>query len=327
MRKQTLASAVSLTALGLLMVFAGVPEAQALAVGSFERTLQVSGPVEMEVTTGSGDIEVHTGPANSVQISGRIKSNNWFSNQEEKIRKIEAHPPIEQSGNTIRIGHLSDPELRHGISISYRVTVPVATRLTSHTGSGDLRLEGIHGPADLHSGSGNVTARNIGSEVQANTGSGDVQLENVKGGVHAEAGSGDVKASGIGGAFDGRSGSGNIRLEQTAPGDVHVETGSGNVELRGVHGSLNARTGSGDMEVDGVPTGEWRLHAGSGNITVRVPSEAAFDVDAESNSGTISLNHPVTVQGRIERRQVHGKVRGGGSLLEARTGSGDIEIN
>ncbi len=311
----------------LMMICALATLANAAVEGSFERSLLVSGPVDLNVETGSGDITVQTGPGNVVKVNAHIRASGWLSDQEARVRKIEANPPIEQNGNTIRVGHLHDLQLGRNISINYLIVVPAATHLISNTGSGDMKIEGIQGPLEGHSGSGNVTISSVGSDVEVETGSGDIRLENLKGNARAHAGSGGIIATGIAGAFDGGSGSGDIRLEQTAAGAVRVATGSGNLELQRVQGALSAKTGSGEIQVDGVPSGEWRLRAGSGNILLRVPHEAAFDLDASTNSGTISLNdHPVTVQGTIGRHEVRGKVHGGGNLLEVRTGSGDVEI-
>ncbi len=75
--------------------------------------------------------------------------------------------------------------------------------------------------------------------------------------------------------------------------------------------------------------------AGSGGITVRLSSEAAFDLYARTSSGSISTDHPLTVQGtikrrelrgKVQRRELRGKVRGGGYLVDMRTGSGSIHI-
>ena len=44
-------------------------EAQTRAEGMFERTLTVGGPVTLDIRTGSGNIEIHSGPAE--QHSGR----------------------------------------------------------------------------------------------------------------------------------------------------------------------------------------------------------------------------------------------------------------
>ncbi|HLK33843.1 MAG TPA: hypothetical protein VKT29_12185, partial [Terriglobales bacterium] len=72
MAKHTRMLAVLGGALAALLWLSGTP-AQAAARGSFERTLTVSGPVNLDVSTGSGDISVHKGPVGSVQVSGRIK--------------------------------------------------------------------------------------------------------------------------------------------------------------------------------------------------------------------------------------------------------------
>lgn len=156
------------TVVCLLSAFASAAD------GSFERTLQVTGPVNLQVETGSGNIEVRTGGANQVQITGRIKINDWFggNNGEEKVKRLEANPPIQQSGNDVRIGHIDDPELRRNISISYEVVVPADTQLRSHTGSGNQTVGGIHGPAEVGSGSGGLKISDIGGSVRADAGSG-----------------------------------------------------------------------------------------------------------------------------------------------------------
>jgi DUF4097 and DUF4098 domain-containing protein YvlB len=300
--------------------------AQADAQGSFQRTLQVNGQVDLDITTGSGNIDVRTGQSNTVQITGKIRAHGWSGNADEKVRKLEGNPPIEQSGNSIRIGEIHDPELKRNVSISYEVVVPADTRLQSRTGSGDQKVDGIHGPLEANTGSGNVSITNVGNGVQAHTGSGDMRLENIKGDLLARTGSGGIRANGIAGGFDGESGSGDIQLDQTAAGEVRARAGSGDLELRGVQGLLTADTGSGDVTVDGTPKGSWRVTTGSGTVKVRVPADVGFNLDAHTSSGTISVDHPLTVQGRIGKRDLHGKVGNGGSVLEVKTGSGDIDI-
>src|SRR5579862_1130048 len=82
------------------------------ADGSFDRTLNVSGNVDIDVSTGSGSIHIRQGSGSRVEIHGRIHpTNNPFAsdrNAEDAIRRIEANPPIEQSGQSIRIGRILD---------------------------------------------------------------------------------------------------------------------------------------------------------------------------------------------------------------------------
>jgi DUF4097 and DUF4098 domain-containing protein YvlB len=281
----------------------------------------------MELTTGSGNVQVRTGNSSEVQVTGRIRATDWFEgNVEERIKRIESNPPIQQSGNTIRVGHLDDPELRHNISISYDVTVPAETELRVESGSGNQRVEGIRGPLQVSAGSGGLNISAIGDRVHAETGSGDIEIDRVQGNVRAKTGSGSIRADEIAGAFEADTGSGHITLQQTAPGSVHVDTGSGGVELHGVHGSLDAKAGSGTIEAEGSPTGAWNLHTGSGTVQLKIPSDASFDLVAHTSSGSISVDQPHTVQGSIGRKEIRGKVGGGGVPVEVETGSGDIQI-
>ena len=70
----------------LILVCAHSTTAAAYAEGSFERTLQVTGPVDLDVSTGSGSIQIRTGGANQVQVTGHIKTRDWLGgNGEEKV--------------------------------------------------------------------------------------------------------------------------------------------------------------------------------------------------------------------------------------------------
>ena len=316
----------SLVTIAVLIVLGSLPSMA--AEGSFDRTLSVTGPVRLDVSTGSGSIQIHTGSGNQVHVTGHIKSTDWFGNAEERVKQIEANPPIQQSGNDIRIGHMEDRdrELMHSISISYELVIPADTELRSHTGSGSQTIAGVHGETEVSSGSGSLRVSDIGSRVKAETGSGDIEIDRVQGAVRARAGSGSIRATSVAGGFDAETGSGHISLEQSAPGSVRADTGSGGMELRGVKGSLEAHAGSGGIQVEGEPTGPWTVHTGSGTVRLQLASSASFDLDARTSSGSLSVDQPVTVQGSLAKKHIQGKVRGGGVPVDVETGSGNIEI-
>jgi DUF4097 and DUF4098 domain-containing protein YvlB len=294
--------------------------------GTFRRSLNVTGPVNLDLTTGSGNVTVRTGSEGKVEITGHVRASGWFDGGQDRVSRIEANPPIQQSGNSIRIGHIQDTDLFHNISISYELVVPAQTQLTSHSGSGRQEVDGLAGTINVDAGSGDVRISNIGNTVRAQTGSGDMTLENIKGEVHANTGSGSIRATEIAGGFEGETGSGHIVFQQSAPGSVRVKTGSGGIEARGVRGSLEARAGSGEIEADGEPRGGWIVHTGSGSVRLRLATDAAFDLNAHTSSGSISVNRPVTVQGIVNRKEIRGRVRGGGPEVEVQTSSGNIEI-
>jgi DUF4097 and DUF4098 domain-containing protein YvlB len=313
------------------IIAAAVVAAPAFAAqeGHFDRTLSVTGAVDLTVQTGSGNIAVKPGDSNKMEIHATIHANHSWLNGDAsaRIHDIEANPPIEQNGSTIRIGHFDDRDRERGISINYEVIVPAQTKLHSESGSGDERIDGIAGPVEATSGSGELKLSNIGNEVHARTGSGGVELSSIKGGARVSSGSGTIRAMGIAGGLNASSGSGEVKLEQAAAGDVEISTGSGDVNIKGAKGAVRATTGSGEINAQGTPTGDWNLHTGSGSVTVEFPENAAFELYARTSSGNIETKHEVSVQGNVGTRELRGKVGSGGAVrVELRTSSGTIRI-
>jgi len=300
----------SLLAIILVVLLASTFAAASTPQGTFEKTFSVSGPVDLDVQTRSGDIIVRSGAAGSVSIRGKIfVGDHWlFGSRHADVSDIEQHPPLRQEGNSIHIDYVSARD----ISVDYEITVPADTTIRTRSGSGDQTVEGTHGNADLQSGSG------------------DMKLSRLTGEIRLQTGSGDVRAREIAGPVRGGAGSGNIELEETGAGDIDLHTGSGNITARGIQGAFRADAGSGDITAEGAQTGAWGIRTGSGNVHVRLPANAAFDADISTSSGTLDVDAPITmtVQGRVQesRKSIHGKVRGGGPLLTLRTGSGDIHI-
>ena len=277
----------------------------------FSRTLTVSGSTNVSVSTGSGYVKVVPGSNSEVRIVGHVRagSGGWFAgNADERIRQIAANPPIVQSGSSITIGQTQgNNDLYRNIVIDYDINVPAATTLRANSGSGSVMIGGIMGA------------------VTANTGSGDVQVSNIGSDAKLETGSGSIRADGIHGSATLQTGSGDIELRQSAAGDVRAQTGSGSLRIHGFNGGLRAGTGSGDIEIDGTPSSDWKLETGSGSVRLTV-GNAKFSLNASTGSGTVHVAQPILMQGTLNRHHVLGAVNGGGPVIKAETGSGDIEI-
>jgi len=301
----------SVLAIALVVLFASTMVFASSPQGTFEKTLTVSGPVDLEVLTRSGDVTVRAGSSGSVFIRGKIYvGDHWLGgNRDADVHEIEQHPPIRQDGNSIHIDYVN----MHNISVTYEISVPAQTAVRTHSGSGDQTIEGTHGNVDTQTGSGNV------------------KLANLTGEIRLQTGSGDIRARQISGAVRGGTGSGGIEVEEISSGDIDLHTGSGNINARGIQGSFRGETGSGDVTAEGTQSGSWEVRTGSGNVRLRLPANAAFDADISTSSGSIDVGAPIemTVQGRVDNshRQIRGKVRGGGPMLRVHTGSGDIHID
>jgi beta-lactamase regulating signal transducer with metallopeptidase domain len=254
---------------------------------SFDRTLTVSGEAQLIVSTGSGNIHLTRGSGNQIRIHGQIHLSHEGS--EGQAREIAANPPIEQTGDVIRVGQQHGQHSR-GISINYQIEAPAGTLLEVTSGSGDIVDEGVGKNAKLETGSGNISA------------------------------------NGLQGAFVVKTGSGDITAQQTGQGDVKAETGSGNVEIKEIHGSFSGKTGSGDIKATGTPSAPWTLETGSGNVELWA-GNAPLTLDASTGSGSVNTDHEMLVKGSLNHHHITGNLNGGGPLVHVQTGSGDISVH
>jgi hypothetical protein len=268
-----------------------VVKAQTPAEGDFERTLAVSGPVDLSVHTGSGHIDIRTGSGNSVHVVGHIRTSfSWSGDTPAaRVAQIQAHPPIEQNGNTVRVGNTANDPLYQNVSISYELVVPASTQVRAQSGSGSESIGSLRGPVDAQTGSGSISLAQTGGDVRAMTGSGDIDVERIDGALDAQTGSGHVRVGAVAGAVKAHTGSGRIEITQTGRGNVDLETGSG-------------------------------------GVTLGLPNDAAFALNVHTGSGSIHTTQPLMAQGANSRHHLQGTVRGGGASVTIRTGSGSVQI-
>ena len=255
----------------------------------FERNLSASSATDLYVSTGSGHIHIYPGSDSEVHVKARLHAGwNAGGDIEERMRRIAANPPISQSGKEIHIGEVPQEQrnLYNNITIDYEISAPRAVALNLRSGSGDvqvdnvgrflkgetgsgsIRAHGIAGPADLHTGSGDVELQQTSAgEVKASTGSGSIRINGLAGPLTARTGSGDIEANGnLTGPSRLQTGSGSIRahIAHDARFNVDASTGSGSIHVAGVSGehhhlstaingggpALEAHTGSGDIEIN-----------------------------------------------------------------------------
>ncbi len=259
---------------------------------NFDRTLNVSSQPDLYVSTGSGSIRVHPGSGSQIHIVGHVHA-GWsaFGDVNARIKRIVENPPITQSGNAIHVGESSDRSLFNNISIDYEVIVPAATALDLKSGSGDIEVDHVGRYLSGISGSGSVRANGLHGPAKLETGSGDIELEEeAHGDVNARTGSGSIRVHGFDGTFNAKTGSGDIEGDGNLQGAATLTSGSGSVRLHiapSAHFDFEATTGSGDIRLNfpGAPQQSDRnrhhmtapingggpaleIHTGSGDIEV-----------------------------------------------------------
>jgi hypothetical protein len=235
--------------------------------GQFEKTLTVSGAADLDIATDSGGILVRGGQPGSVQVHAFLKAGRGRlfdrGDVERRIRSLEQNPPVEQTGNRIRIGHVRDKELLRGVSIRFEVVAPAESSVRARADSGGILVESLKGPVDCQADSGGIEARDIGAEVRAKADSGGINIRNVRGSLFARADSGGIEAMGISGPIDIAT----IKLASNSGYDVRAKCDScritvpkmtvrGNISPTHVEGKIREGGPLVDVSVD------------SGNVTI-----------------------------------------------------------
>ncbi|MFN8062603.1 MAG: DUF4097 family beta strand repeat-containing protein [Vicinamibacterales bacterium] len=300
--------------------------ARPIQESTFERTVELPGDADLDVTTSSGSITVTPGPDGRARVSGRVRpAGGWrLVSPAEAVARVAKQPPVELQGRTLRVGYLDD-DLQRQVTIDLVIELPAGASIRSRTGSGSQHIGDFAGAVVASTGSGEIAVGRLSGSLRVSTGSGNIVVDGAAGDFQASTGSGEIRAASLGGRASARSGSGNISLGLTGAGAVEASTGSGDITVRHAQGAVLVDTGSGDIVADGTPGADWRITAASGDVTLRI-SEVAFAVDARTSSGSLTTTHPVTVSGSVGRHTLKGSVRGGGPLIQVRTASGDIHV-
>ena len=293
--------------------------------GSFDRSLDVSSPIRLELANVSGDISITGSTDGKVHVHGDVRVSGFgFGSPQKRLDEILASPPVELKGDTLRVG--SEVSHMHDVSISYNVQVPHQTEVNAASVSGSESIRDVAGPVRAESVSGTVGVQNIGHEVRLGSTSGTVEAQDCGEDVRAASVSGNVTVTNAKGDVTAHSVSGDADVNHPG-GRVDASSSSGTIGVRGAAADVKAHTGSGSLTVQGNPSGNsfWELRTVSGTVQIAVPSSANFHFSAAAVSGQISAQVPVTIeeQGKHSLRAYMGT---GGGRVEIHTVSGNIEV-
>jgi DUF4097 and DUF4098 domain-containing protein YvlB len=296
------------------------------ASGAFDKSLNVSGPLHLELSNVSGDVSITGSTDGKVHVHGDVRASGMgFGNPQERVNQIVATPPIELKGDTLRIGR--QVAHMHNVSISYSVEVPRDTEVVSSSVSGSISVRNVHGPLQAQSVSGSIHAQDIGSGARLASTSGSVEAENCADDVRGTSVSGSVDVINAKGDVLAHSVSGNVTVRGPG-GRVDSNTSSGSVEIRGANNDVKAHSASGRVDIGGNPSGNsyWDLKTMSGPINISVPSDANFHLSSNAVSGEIRAQIPIVIEEQ-GKHSLRARVGNGSGRVEVHTVSGSVELD
>lgn len=291
----------------------------------FSRRVRLGADGRVTVSNIAGDIVVNTGSGDEVSIEA-VKRTRGSQADLANVRIIVD----DRAGRVdIRTEHERNYRGRDGrgdhTSVDFTITVPPSASVDIHSVSGSIKATGIRGSLRAESVSGDVAATDTPRIEIAKSVSGDVTLSGVStdGDLAAGSVSGDVTARSVKvHALELNSVSGNL-----SAGDVTCDR-------------FTAKSVSGDVDYSGAVArgGSYDINVHSGTVRLTLANPSGFVLNANTFSGSIRSDLPMTIGGDADARGRQGRrdmmnnrtlratFGDGSATLNVRTFSGDIDI-
>jgi hypothetical protein len=255
----------------------------------FSRKLKLGRDGRVSIANISGDIVVTAGSGDDVSIEAVKRTRGDRSDLanveiivEERAGRIEVR--AEHDRNRMGRNRRGDSG-----SVDFTVTVPASAGLDVHSVSGSVKVSGVRGTVRTETVSGNVTTTDTPKLEQAKSVSGDVSLTGA-------ASDGDLSAGSV---------SGNITAKGLKARGLDLGSVSGDVLLSDVTCErLSVKSVSGSVEYSGsiVRNGRYEINSHSGTVRLMLTNPVGFELNANSFSGSIRSDLPMTISGDSARR-------------------------
>jgi DUF4097 and DUF4098 domain-containing protein YvlB len=276
----------------------------------------------------AGDIVVTAGPGDEVSIEAVKKTRgdkselaNVQITVDDRAGRVDVRTEYEQNrtDRNRRADH---------VSVDYTVTLPASASVDLHSISGSVKVTGVHGSLRAETISGTITVSDAPKLEAAKSVSGNVSLTGI-------ASDGDLSASSV---------SGNVTAKGVKARGLDLGIISGDINVSDVTCErLGVKSVSGSVEYAGaiVKGGRYEINAHSGTVRLLLANPAGFELNANSFSGSIRSELPLTIGGDSARRNgntprgrrdavnnhsMRATFGDGSATLVVRTFSGDIVI-
>jgi DUF4097 and DUF4098 domain-containing protein YvlB len=290
------------------------------------RTLKLGTGGELSVSNISGDITVtrSSGGDATLEIVKTARART-SADARELLGLVQVAVTEREGRAEVKTVYPRDDEMRRNnrrnmnVSVAYTISAPAGTRLTISSISGSIKVADIKGDLTINTISGGVHLANAGRIASAKSVSGNVEIVDTQ----------------IDGAVEAQSVSGSVLLRKVNARRINLGSISGSVVIQDVQcDTVKANSMSGNVEFGGelARNGRYELRSHSGNVRLALAGSTGFELEADSFSGTVRSDFPVTLQGSDRReggrrRELRGVYGDGSAVLDVTTFSGTIVIS
>jgi hypothetical protein len=296
---------------GLTLLLLGAAYAHgAQAEEDYVKSYTVSGRAHVVVNTYNGRVLIVATDGNQVQLHVHYSGVFWGIGMGERPG-TESH----QDGDRVEVKVRANwPAMLMGFTsreAMLEVRMPRNADLELDTRDGSADLAALTGDISVHSGNGEITARQL---------SGRIELSSHDGGITAESLNGELKLQSFNGAIHAAKLAGRCEAS-THDGQVHVAGQFAFLDVRSFNGSLAAQ-----IEPGSQISSTWSLTTHDGPVQLALPRDFKAGVDASTHDGRIDLRLPISVSGPVSRSHIHGSLNGGGPDVVIHSFNGHIAL-
>jgi DUF4097 and DUF4098 domain-containing protein YvlB len=299
-------------------------------IDKVSQTFKVGEGAALDLSHLSGDIRVTAGGGSEIRIDATKRVRH--RNPEEGKRLLDAlRVDINNFNGRVEVRTIYPRRGSFGNNISasvdYVIAVPASAAVSLKSISGDISVSNVKGEVRAETTSGDVTVTGTPNVAIAKTISGDVTARDI--GTQTSLVLTTVSGTVIGTGLRVRS--------------LEAGTVSGDVRLMGSDiERLEARSLSGNIEFDSplAKGGRYEFTSHSGNVRVVLSGNTGFELDADTFSGNVRSDVPVTLRGigpqdrgqggrnRMgSNRAIRGSYGDGSAFLQVRSHSGSVVIS
>jgi Toastrack DUF4097 len=279
-----------------------------------------------------GSIEVGTNATGEVTVDVWRKVGRSSKSAEEKFLK-DNPVTFSQDGDTVTISSKRKNKSswswigRNSNEAKYKIAVPAKFNARLQTAGGGIEVDDLTGDVKSHTSGGGLHFARLNGPLNGETSGGGIHVKDCDGKIKINTSGGGIDVAGGSGSLAGDTSGGSVSVKEFH-GPMHVETSGGGITIYGATGKVEGSTSGGSINaVLATPVSDIvKLETSGGGITLRVPGNAAFDLDAETSAGNVHSELPVVGAGKKERDHLKGPVNGGGKTVWLRTSAGSIHV-
>ena len=187
-------------------------------------------------------------------------------------------------GNFVGDGQFGNVRLKTAMG---NIQLDHTAALVARSSFGDIRVEDVDGPAEVHTSSGDLNVRKVAGKAQIKNSNGTTKLGEIGGDLHVRSSNGDITIDSADASVDAKTANGSILAANVARGTVALATAAGDLEVGIREGSaawLDVSSSFGDVRnsmssTDGPPptgdTVEVRGRTSYGDIVIRRSAASA----------------------------------------------------